>query len=91
MGTSTMGVKLDEETRARLKKLGQAKSRSTHYLMKEAIHRYLEEEERYEREKAEDMARYQEYVETGRHITQEDMMAWLDELAERAAKKSRVE
>ena len=91
MSTSTMGVKLDEETRSRLKKLGDAKSRSTHWLMKEAIHRYLEEEERYEQEKAEDMARYQEYVETGRHITQEDMMAWLDELAERAAQKSRVE
>lgn len=91
MSTTTMGVKLDEETRARLKRLGQVRNRSTHWLMKEAIHRYLELEERYEQEKAEDMARYQEYVETGRHVTQEDMMAWLDGLAERAAQKNRVE
>jgi predicted transcriptional regulator len=91
MAASTMGVKLDENTRARLKKLGQQKKRSAHWLMKEAIHRYLEEEERYEQEKAEDMARYHEYVETGKHITQDDMMAWLDELAERAARKTRGE
>ncbi len=91
MSTSTMGVKLDEETRARLKSLGQARNRSVHWLMKEAIRRYLEAEERYEQEKAEDMARYQEYLETGKHITNEDMMTWLDGLAERAAMKSKAE
>ncbi len=91
MGITTMGVKLDDEIRARLKKLGQARNRSAHWLMKEAIRRYLDAEERFEREKAEDMARYQEYLDTGGHITNEDMMAWLDELAERADRKSRAE
>ena len=91
MDTTTMGVKLDAETRARLRKLGEAKHRSPHWLMKEAIRRYLEVEERYEQEKAEDLARYQEYLDTGTHITHTDMMAWLDELADRAARKAQTE
>ena len=91
MDTTTMGVKLDAETRARLKKLGEAKQRSPHWLMKEAIRRYLEVEECYEQEKAEDLARYQEYLDTGTHITHTDMMTWLDELAARAARQAPAE
>jgi predicted transcriptional regulator len=91
MEPTTMGVKLDAETRARLKKLGEVKHRSPHWLMKEAIQRYLEVEEQYEQEKAEDLARCQEYLDTGTHITHTDMTAWLDELADRAARKAQVE
>jgi len=91
MATTTMGVKLDDETCARLKKLGEAKQRSPHWLMKEAIRRYIEVEERYEQEKTEDLARYQAYLDTGTHITHEDMVMWLDELAVRAARKAQAE
>lgn len=41
----TIGVKLDEEIRDRLKSLGTARQRSTHWLMREAIREYLEREE----------------------------------------------
>ncbi len=41
----TMGVKLDEEIRDRLKSLGSARQHSTHWLMREAIREYLEKEE----------------------------------------------
>jgi hypothetical protein len=58
--------------------------------MREAIRRYLEVEERYEQEKAEDQARYQAYLETGTHISQADMMAWLDQLAAQAAQKAQA-
>ncbi len=87
MTTTTVGVKLDEETRARLKKLGEAKQRSAHWLMKDAIARYLDSEEHYEQEKVEDDARWQRYLETGTHITHEEMTAWLDKLADQAALK----
>ena len=90
MDTTTVGVKLDRETRARLQKLGEARQRSTHWLMRGAIRRYLEVEERYEQEKAEDQARYQAYLETGTHISQADMMAWLDQLAAQAAQKAQA-
>jgi predicted transcriptional regulator len=90
MDTTTMGVKLDSETRNRLKKLGEARNRSSHWLMREAIRRYLEVEERYEQEKAEDRSRYQAYLETGIHISHADMMAWLDQLALQAAQKAQA-
>ena len=87
MNTTTMGVKLNEETRERLKTLGEKRDRSPHWLMKQAINRYLDAEERYEREKAEDEARYQHYLDTGQHISNEEMMAWFDELEAKADAK----
>jgi len=90
MDTTTMGVKLDRETRDRLQKLGKARNRSSHWLMREAVRRYLEVEERYEQEKAEDQARYQAYLETGHHISHEDMLAWLDQLAAQAAQQAKT-
>ena len=88
MDMTTVGVKLDRETRDRLQKLGKARNRSSHWLMREAIRRYMEVEERYEQEKAEDQARYQAYLETGHHISHEDMLAWLDQLAAQAAQQA---
>jgi predicted transcriptional regulator len=76
----TMGVKLDKKTRDRLKRLGKARQRSPHWLMKVAIEGYLEREEAYERERQEDMQRWEEYRLTGEHIADDAMMEWLDEL-----------
>ncbi len=88
MATTTVGVKLDDETRARLRNLGQAKQRSTHWMVKEAVARYLEVEERYERERAEDLARWQRYVETGHAVPHEAVTVWLDELAAEADRRT---
>lgn len=85
MAATTVGVKLDGETRTRLKKLGDARQRSTHWLMKEAIARYLETEERYELERAEDLARWRRYAETGVAIPHEEATIRLKALASTAA------
>ena len=76
----TMGVKLDEEVRERLKKLGASKQRSPHFLMKTAIEEYLEREEIYERERQEDLERWEKYQKTGKSISNQAMLEWLDEL-----------
>jgi predicted transcriptional regulator len=88
---TTTGIKLDEETRKRLQDLATAKDRSVHWLMKEAIGRYLAEEERFEREKAEDEARYQRFLDTGAHHSNEEMHAWFDELATQAQQRAEPE
>lgn len=85
---TTVGVKLDEATRDRLKKLARARQRSSHWLMREAIERYLDVEERYERERAEDEARWQRYVDTGAHVSDAEMTAWFDELVAQAAQQA---
>ena len=78
---TTTGIKLDAQTLERLKNLAEAKDRSVHWLMKEAIGRYLVDEERFEREKAEDEVRYQRFLDTGSHVADEEMHAWFDDLA----------
>ena len=82
MATITQGIKLEPEVRERLQKLGELKKRSPHFLMKEAITLYLEREERTERERAEDSARYERYQLTGEAVSDEAATAWLESLAQ---------
>jgi len=79
--STTQAIKLDDETNDRLKALAQQRDRSAHWLLREALQRYLTEEERYEREKAEDLAEYEDYVLTGKAIDNETITSWLNELA----------
>jgi predicted transcriptional regulator len=79
---TTQGIKLDETTQKRLKDLAEKRSRSPHWLMKTAIEDYLTREERYEKEKTEDIEAYEEYVGTGRAIDHETVMTWLKDLAD---------
>jgi len=79
--STTQALKLDDETNERLKTLAQQRDRSAHWLMREALHRYLAEEERYEREKAEDLAEYEDYLMTGKAVDSGTVTTWLNELA----------
>ena len=91
MSGTTIGIKLDDETRARLEKLGEVKKRSRHWLMREAIARFLDSEERYEREKAEDQERWERYLDTHIYVPHEEMSARLEELAAHAARAAKTE
>lgn len=75
---TTMGVKLDEETCARLKTLGALKRRSAHWLMREAIREYLDKEEQAEARNCEADEAWEAYKHTGEFITNEAMTAWFD-------------
>ena len=79
--STTQAIKLDDETNKRLKVLAQQRNRSAHWLMRDALERYLAEEERYEREKAEDLAEYEDYLLTGKAIDNDTVASWLDELS----------
>ena len=79
--STTQGIRPDDSTSRRLKRLAKERDRTPHWLMREAINRYLESEERYEQEKQEDAARWEQYVLTGRAIPASEMNQWLDELA----------
>ena len=76
--TTTMGVKLDEAIRDRLKALGAARQRSTHWLMREAIREYLERAEQIEHRNQEADAAWADYQRTGQSVSHEAMTAWLD-------------
>jgi predicted transcriptional regulator len=78
---TTQGIKLDEETQKRLKALAEKRRRSPHWIMRDAVERYLTEEEQYEQEKAEDLAEYEDYLVTGKAIDNTEVSVWLEELA----------
>jgi len=84
--STSQGIKLDENTKARLKALAEKRNRSPHWLMKSAIESYLEREENYEREKAEDMTRWEQYITTGKAISGEKVEIWLEDLSKGADK-----
>jgi len=88
MKTTTMGVKLDNDIRDRLKALGTAKERTPHWLMKKAIQEYLEKEEKHEREKKEDRQRWQRYQDTGEYLDHEEAKKRLTRFADQARTKA---
>ena len=75
--TVNTGIKLDETLRARLKALSVLKERTPHWLMKTAIEEYIEREEAHEREKREDMERWERYKLTGHAIPHDAVDSWL--------------
>lgn len=77
----TIGVKVDQEIRARLQALADAMDRSPHWLVKEAIAQYLDRGEARERERLEDEARWERYVLTGEAVSHERVRGWLEALA----------
>ena len=79
--TTSQGIKLDDKIRERLKVLAEKQHRSPHWIMRTAIEDYIEREEKYEREKSEDMAEYEEYLLTGKAIDNKVVLAWLNDLA----------
>lgn len=70
------GIKLDQETKDRLKALAEREERTPHWIMKKAIDVYLQEQERYWQEREEDMKRYQDILLTG-GVPHEDVDEWL--------------
>ena len=78
--STTQGIKLDEETTARLKTLAQQRNRSAHWLMRTAILDYLDREEHFEKEKREDMERWEHYALTGKAISEEEAESRLKSL-----------
>jgi len=87
MKTTTMGVKLGTDVRERLKALGVIKERTPHWLMKKAIEEYLAKEETCEREKQDDLNRWQQYQNTGDHLTHDEVKTRLTRLAGQARAK----
>jgi predicted transcriptional regulator len=73
-------IKLDDEMKARLQRLGEARQRTPHWLMREAITQYVEREERREVFRQDALKAWEAYRTTGLHLTGAEADAWLDQL-----------
>jgi predicted transcriptional regulator len=80
--TATMTLKLDTSHRDRLKSLAVATKRSAHYLMKEAIERYLKAEEAQQAalQSVDDSVAH--FEATGLHITLNELKTWAKDVKE---------
>ena len=72
-----VSVKLDDALKARIQQLAQSRDRSPHYLMREAIRRYVDQEEARESFLREADEAWRHYEETGLHVTGDELFAWL--------------
>ena len=80
MSISAVAVKIDLEMKERMKRLADAKHRSTHWMMKEAIRQYVDREEKRESFRHDALMAWNEYQVTGLHVAQQEADAWLAKL-----------
>ena len=75
-----VAIKLDQITRDRLKRLADAKDRSMHWMLREAVAQFLQREEKREAFRQSGLQAWNEYQATGLHVTQAEADAWLAKL-----------
>lgn len=77
-----VAIKLDEETKARVKRLADARQRAPHWLMREAITQYVDREEQREAFRQDTLKAWETYRATGAHLSADEADAWLAQLEE---------
>jgi predicted transcriptional regulator len=77
---ANLSIKLDMSDRDRIHSLAAYKNRSPHFIMKEAVKNYLEQEEAEQRFVAAAKESRSHYQKTGLHVTHEEFSRWVDEL-----------
>jgi predicted transcriptional regulator len=73
-------LKLDEALKSRVQQLADARRRSAHWIMREAIQQYVEREEGREALKRDALQAWERYQATGRHLAEDEADAWLAKL-----------
>ena len=73
-------VKLDGELKNRIQHLADARHRSAHWIMCEAIRNYVEREEKREAFRQDALRAWDTYQESGLHLTLEEADDWLAKL-----------
>ena len=77
MTTTAVAIKIDEETKERYKDLALVKKRSPHWMMREAIRQYIDREEKQQSLRQDAINTWNEYQETGLHVTGDEVVKWL--------------
>ncbi|PIO98716.1 Transcriptional regulator, CopG family [uncultured Pleomorphomonas sp.] len=71
-------LKIGDGLKSRVQQLADRRRRSAHWIMLEAIEQYVQREEARESFRQEALASWEAYRETGRHLTGEEVRAWLN-------------
>ena len=74
---SATSVKLDDGMKARVQHLAEARKRTPHSIMREAISQYVERREKREGLREDTLEAWKEFQETELHATAEEVDQWL--------------
>ena len=75
-----VAIKIDADTKERVKRLADARQRTPHWLMREAIRQYVEREEKREAFRQSAIRAWDDYRADGAHLTQAEADGWLAKL-----------
>ena len=78
--TANLSIKLEVSDRDRIRALAAYKKRTPHFIMKQAVRKYLQEEEAEQRFILAAKESRRHYQETGLHVTHEEFSSWVDQL-----------
>jgi predicted transcriptional regulator len=78
--TRPVAVKLEASMRERMKRLADARQRTPHWLMREAIEQYVDREEKREAFRQDGVRAWETYKVSGLHVTHAEADAWLEKL-----------
>ncbi|MGY0618455.1 CopG family ribbon-helix-helix protein [Lysobacter sp. A378] len=73
-------MKIDPDIKVRIQRLAEARHRSSHWLLREAVEQYVEREEKRESFRQAGLAAWAAYQETGLHVTAAEADAWMAKL-----------
>lgn len=73
-----VSVKIDDELKGRVQSLAERRHRSAHSVMRDAIREYVEREDARDSFIQESLDGWAEFNRTGKHITGEELFAWMD-------------
>jgi predicted transcriptional regulator len=76
MATAT-SIKLDNELKGRVQHLAEARRRTSHWIMREAIAEYVDREEKREAFRQDTLNAWEEFQTTGLHATAAEVDEWL--------------
>ena len=77
-----VAIKINDDIKARVKRLADARQRTSHWLMREAITQYVDREEKREAFRQDTLKAWEAYRMTGLHATADEADAWLAKLEE---------
>ena len=75
-----VAIKIDEDIKARVKRLADARQRTSHWLMREAITQYVDREEKREVFRRDTLKAWEAFRENELHVTADAADAWMAQL-----------
>lgn len=73
-------VKMPPALHARVTNLAEIRQRTAHTLMLQAIENFVDREEKREALRQEAKAAYEHYMQTGLHLTNDEVVGWMDKI-----------